>query len=581
RQPVGESFDALSPFFSGGTKGLIVAMGLTFIALQGFDLIAAIAGEVKNPGRVIPRAMFLSLGCALVIYLPLLVLLAAVGTESGESIAELARREGDTVFATAVSRYMGTTGYWLVIVAAILSTLSALHANVLAASRVALSMSADRTLPAVLSHLHAKRNTPVTAVYASSLAMVAILFMIPDVGTAGAAAGLIFLVSFALAHGTAYLARVRGRAIEGAYRTPLFPLIPVVGGTACAALAVYQAVAVPGAASVVLVWLGIGALLYLWLLKDSAETADASAEAFDPSLVALRGKRPLVLLPIANPAHARALIGVANAIAPTRYARVLLLSVVQVDDDDDKAPLKKLQSAQQVVQEALSASYAQREAPEALITTASDPWREIERVADEHGCQGLLLGLEAQAAGAIVLGGPVEALLNRVDCDVSVMTAPSEWSLDEATRILVPVGGRGEEHGLRARVLGSLCRIKDRQVTFATVVPKDAPDELVEARRRTIRTLAELNVERSPTIEVLRGDDPAAAIVEASRSHDLILVGLKSVGWRRKVLGEISLRIARDASCATIMLSSARSMAFADLYRPLRDAVSTSPSDDD
>jgi APA family basic amino acid/polyamine antiporter len=50
-------------------------MGYTFIALQGFDLIAAVAGEVKEPERVIPRAMFISLGIALLIYLPLLLLL--------------------------------------------------------------------------------------------------------------------------------------------------------------------------------------------------------------------------------------------------------------------------------------------------------------------------------------------------------------------------------------------------------------------------------------------------------------------------------------------------------------------------
>ena len=73
--------------------------------------------------------MFLSLGCALVVYLPILFLLATVGVEPGGSITELAEREGDTVFATAVSQYMGTAGYWLVIVAAVLATLSALHAT--------------------------------------------------------------------------------------------------------------------------------------------------------------------------------------------------------------------------------------------------------------------------------------------------------------------------------------------------------------------------------------------------------------------------------------------------------------------
>ena len=64
--------DNLTPFFTSAAPGLFAAMGFTFIALQGFDLIAAVAGEVREPTRTIPRAMFLSLGIAIAIYLPLL-----------------------------------------------------------------------------------------------------------------------------------------------------------------------------------------------------------------------------------------------------------------------------------------------------------------------------------------------------------------------------------------------------------------------------------------------------------------------------------------------------------------------------
>ena len=76
----------MRPFFSGGVVGLVQAMGFTFIAFQGFELIAAVGGEVRQPTRTIPRAMFLSLGIALGIYLPLLVILVTVGFAPGQSI---------------------------------------------------------------------------------------------------------------------------------------------------------------------------------------------------------------------------------------------------------------------------------------------------------------------------------------------------------------------------------------------------------------------------------------------------------------------------------------------------------------
>ena len=67
RQPAAETGAALKPFFHAGFGGLFQAMGYTFIALQGFDLIAAVGGEVRNPTKTIPRAIVLSLGIALAI----------------------------------------------------------------------------------------------------------------------------------------------------------------------------------------------------------------------------------------------------------------------------------------------------------------------------------------------------------------------------------------------------------------------------------------------------------------------------------------------------------------------------------
>ena len=68
------------------------AMGYTFIVLQGFDLIAAVAGEVRAPERTLPRAMLLSLAAALGVYLPLLFVIATVGVPPGQTIGALSAK---------------------------------------------------------------------------------------------------------------------------------------------------------------------------------------------------------------------------------------------------------------------------------------------------------------------------------------------------------------------------------------------------------------------------------------------------------------------------------------------------------
>ncbi len=575
RHPIGESMGALDPFFTGGFHGLLTAMGVTFISLQGFEMIAAVAGEIKAPRVTIPKAVFLSLGISLAIYVVTMFLVASAGVEPGTTITELAAANRDTVMAVAAERFLGSAGYWLIVISIILATLSALQANLLTASRVALAMANDHTLPSVLMQRHATRNTPVMAIYATALAVIAIMFMIPDLAGAGAAASLIFLVAYALTHLTGYLARKRSgaKAVENTYRTPGFPLVPLVGGLACGGLAVFQAVIVPDAGGIVGIWLGLGVILYFALFKGRAEAFDASAEAFDPALAKLRGKSPLVLLPIANPAHARSLVEVANAIAPTEYARVLLLAIVRAPRRRGEEALADLASAQDAVSKALTASYQAGHTPEALLTAAPEPWEEIKRIAEEHDCESLLVGLPERREDE----GPLEELVN-LDCDVAVMRAPAEWRISDAKRVLVAVGGRGEQHELRARLLATLSRESPREIVFVTVVPADADDSTVAETIRNVTRLSALKIPVKPKVQVIRNDDAAGAILEEAKSFDLMILGLRS-RHGKKALGPFNRRLAYDAPCAVILLAQrvdATDM-MNPIMQPIRDVARSLP----
>ncbi len=431
---VGDVRASLTPFFAGGALGLFQAMGYTFIALQGFDLIAAVAGEVKEPQRVLPKAMLLSLAVALGIYLPLLFIIATVGVAPGASIVPLSVDRPEVVVALAARNFLGELGYWLVLIAAVLAMLSALQANLLAASRVALAMARDRTLPAPIGEVHPKRSTPITAIWTSAITLIIILLVVPDVASAGAAASLIFLILFALTHWTSILAR-RRRRVPAPFHTPFFPLVPVAGGLCCAGLALFQAVAVPAAGIISVVWLGLGGLLYWALLARRARVVDASAEALDPHLLQMRGRSPLVLVPVANPQNAAALVTVAQALSPPGVGRVLLLSVVRTPEEGWQAgePPQSLLDTRAVLQEAVTASFAAGLSPEALTTIAPQPWPEIIRVSRVHLCESLLLGLSD------VNSAHLEELISSVACDVVVLHAPPDWQLEAVHRVLVPI----------------------------------------------------------------------------------------------------------------------------------------------
>jgi nucleotide-binding universal stress UspA family protein len=392
------------------------------------------------------------------------------------------------------------------------------------------------------------------AIYATALAMAFILLMVPSVSSAGAAASLIFLISFALVHWTNLLARQRSR-VKAPFRTPWFPAIPLIGGLACSLLALYQAFAVPAAGAIAVVWLGLGVILYFGLFKDRAQAVDAFAEARDPHLGVLRGRSPLVLVPVANPASAVGMVTLANALAIPVVGRVLLLTVVRRPTDFAAAEaetIKALGDAQHVVEQAMGASLTAGHAPEALMTIAGEPWKEIARIAQTRDCESLLIGFASLEEHSNV--AHIEQLLNAVDCDVVVLRAPKDWSLNADTKIIVPVGGRGGHDALRARLLGSLGRAGLKSVRFVQATKESLPTSTKLQLERELRVFAKEETYGVPDAKLLESNDIVEALAQEAGPNDLIILGLRHHRGKR-LFSELALRVARRTEAATLMIS--------------------------
>jgi amino acid transporter len=535
----------LDPFMAAGPPGIVRAMGYTFIALQGFDLIAAVGGEVKDPERNLPRAMYLSLTIALAVYIPLLFFMATVGAPP-EGITPAAAANPEGLVAVAAERFMGVGGFWLVIGAGVLSMLSALRANLVGASRVAFAMARDRTLPRRLGSVRGTSGTPAVAVAVTGLMVAVIAVGVGDVAAAGAASSLIFLISFAMVHWAAVLAGSRTDRARPA-------IVPVIGAVLCLGLATFQAFAVPEAGTIVLTWLALGAALYLTLFASGAQKADASAEAVDPDLARLRGRSPLVLVPIANPESAASLVDVAATLRTPGTGRVLLLSVVRSEAEAVHRDHPALRDAEAVLGEALGRSFQSDIAPETLFTIAAEPWREISRVARGHGCETVLVGLPDLTEPGTEAS--LERLLAELQTDAVIVRAPPRWRMDEARRVLVPIGGRGEHSHLRARLLASLSRSSERSLTFLhAVAGATSPDER-HRMEREMRRLARDEAAGPYVVEVEMTDEPVDAIMARASEADLVVLGMQRRDRGQRPLGDLALAIAQQTDVPLVLIS--------------------------
>ncbi len=150
--------------------GVLQAAGLLFFAFAGYARIATLGEEVAEPERVIPKAIPIALGIALLIYA--LVAVAALLAVGPEALAA-----SDQPLAAAA----GAAGEWvepLVRAGAAVASLGVLMSLLAGVSRTMFAMARDRNLPSGLSAIHPTHRTPHRAeLTVMAMVVLAILFL--------------------------------------------------------------------------------------------------------------------------------------------------------------------------------------------------------------------------------------------------------------------------------------------------------------------------------------------------------------------------------------------------------------------
>jgi amino acid transporter len=175
------SWPPMLPLLAGGM--------LIFLAYEGFELMANTAEDVRDPKRTLPRAFFTA-----VLFVTLIYVMVTVVTVGNLSFDEIVRAK-DYALAEAARPFLGTFGFDLIAVAALLSTLSAINATLYGSARLAYTIAKDGELPGFLERKMWDRPVEgllVTAGLAAVLANLADVSSIAMMGSTG------FLIVFTI-----------------------------------------------------------------------------------------------------------------------------------------------------------------------------------------------------------------------------------------------------------------------------------------------------------------------------------------------------------------------------------------------
>ena len=189
----------LAPSGYPSAKDIISSVALTFFAFLGFGVITFTAKDLPNPRRQLPRAMFLALGIATVIYVA--VSIGVFGTLTVEKVIE----SGGTALAVAAQPVLGRAGYWLMTVTALFATSGATNAGLFPAGGLCEEMASLGQFPPLLGRRlggRAPAGLLLTAVIAIVLAAG---FDLDAVASIGSAVALVVFTLISVGH-----LRVRG-----------------------------------------------------------------------------------------------------------------------------------------------------------------------------------------------------------------------------------------------------------------------------------------------------------------------------------------------------------------------------------
>ena len=207
---------AVAPSQWPGAGSLIAGGMLIFVAYEGFELIANAAGDAKDPKRTLPRALYVSVIFTIVLYV--LVAVVTVGLLPLGQIAAAA----DFALAEAAEVVWGRIGFDAIVVAALLSTASAINATLYGTSRLAVVIAVDGEAPTSLERKIAGKPIAGLLVTAGAALLVANLVPLEAISSLASAG---FLIVF----GAVNVANVRLARTTHSRRS-----ISVIGAGACA-----------------------------------------------------------------------------------------------------------------------------------------------------------------------------------------------------------------------------------------------------------------------------------------------------------------------------------------------------------
>ena len=590
------------------TTGILATTGLVFVSYAGVIKIAAVAEEVKDPGKTIPRAMIGSLLLTTALYV--LVVFVAIGAapdlSPGAGFTPTGSEEVASI-AYAAEGALGGVGVAIVVVAALLALASTANAGLLSASRFPFAMARDGLAPGQFERLHDRFKTPALSVVLTGAVMMLMIATLPieQVAKFGSAFQLLVFILVNLA-----VVGFREGAVENydpEFVSPLYPWTQIAG-MAGGVIILTQMGTIPFLGAVLITLTALGWYVLYVRPRTDREGAARAGVRENVSERAVEQTRNLfeadeaydVLVAVTEDTSAAArkdMLRMATDMGRLRSTTVSVVEFVDVPHrvfagdhpevvtdqipewlpaDPDEAP--EWFPDDQSVEPPTRTSGGVPVSGDAPASTSSSTRVEYREIDSEDHRKAIvdfatygdfdLVILERRETDfhSRLFGSDTDWILRNAPCDVLLV---DDNGFDGAEEIAV-VANRGAYDPLKLLFADAVAEETGATVNLLQALPADAPAsqrETMEKYHESI--LSTLTVPARSTI--IETDDDVRGLARFAGDADLLVTGVDRTGIGARILGRPGNRIVDSVDTTSVMVQTSDGRRKGLLQRLLMD----------
>lgn len=540
----------LYPLMTNGWEGLTSATALVFVSFAGVTKVAAIAEEVKDPERNLPRGIMLSLLIVTVLYCAMSFILAGV-FPVGEIAGDI--KPIHTLASKVGGEWIGIT----IALVAVLTMVNTSNAGILAGSRFPFAMSRDKLLPDFLGKLHPKFLTPLMSILLSGV-IVTIILLTMDVAKIAKLASAFMIMIYMIENlAVIVLREKRPQWYKPGYKAPLYPGLQVMG--ILSGLALLYAMGI--LAVVAIGSIGIPALLFYFLY--------AKGKTSRKGVIGIKGKRSDLLEEASLPArhfdfyetkrNAQVVVTlfgkekssdmlVEMGVALAHHGDVEVASVIEVPEQT---------TLQDVAEEPPEIrSLRRRVNAMALVMdeqimfdpiVSHDVARSVYEISQCVHCDWLLTEWRGRNRGALTIHNPIGWLKSHLHCNLAIF---KDAGVRYIQKIIVLLNDDVNDK-IALETADHLAEVNKASVTIARFFSNSVSQEEVAI---ALEELKGLKITCSPCTEakIIQGDDMATEVIAETVNYDLFILGSPDHSFKNILFGTSEDKMIAKAACSVL-----------------------------